>query len=359
MPDMFISILEFVVVIGLLAFLHESGHYLVARLFKIEVEEFGLGLPPRMFHLFNIGPTEFTINWIPFGAFVRPKGENNPEIAGGLAAARPAVRIATMLGGPAMNILTGLIIFSFLFQQIGIPDTKTIKIQAVSPDSPAAQSGILVGDIVTKINGQGITSTDQLIQVVTANRGKQITLTYMRSGQSAEIQITPRLNPPAGQGALGIQMSNPTIPISYGQSLAYSFTAVGEITRQMVLLPYHLIQGQIAPAQARVVGPVGMYGIYEKARQNDVQSTATNNENLPLNTIYLIAIISIAMGFTNLLPIPALDGGRILFTLPELLFKRRVPPEYENMIHLIGFAALILLMVFITAQDIINPIILP
>jgi regulator of sigma E protease len=353
------SILGFVIVIGLLAFLHESGHYIVARLFKIEVEEFGLGLPPRMLHLFTIGPTEFTLNWIPFGAFVRPKGENNPEIAGGLAAAPPIARIATMLGGPIMNILTGIIIFSFLFQQIGIPDTKTIRIQAVSPASPAAQTGIQAGDIVVKINGEVMLNTDQLIQVVGANRGKPITLTYQRNGQLTDIQITPRVNPPAGEGALGIQMSNPMTPINFGQAVTYSFTAVGEITRQMVLLPYHLIQGQIAPAQARVVGPVGMYGIYEKARQNDVQSTTNNNETLPLNTIYLIAIISIAMGFTNLLPIPALDGGRILFTLPELLFHRRVPPEYENMIHLIGFAALIMLMVFITAQDIINPIVLP
>jgi regulator of sigma E protease len=141
--------------------------------------------------------------------------------------------------------------------------------------------------------------------------------------------------------------------------LVASFNAVGEITRQMVLLPYHLIEGQIKPEQARVVGPVGMYNIYEKARQNDVQTPVTSNDNLPLNTIYLIGMISIAMGFTNLLPIPALDGGRILFTLPELIFRRRVPPEYENMIHLVGFAALLLLMVFITAQDIINPIVLP
>jgi regulator of sigma E protease len=362
MPEMLLSIIEFVIMIGVLAFLHESGHYLVARLFKIEVEEFGLGLPPRMFRLFKIGPTEFTINWIPFGAFVRPKGENNPEIAGGLAAAHPAVRVATMLGGPAMNILTGILIFSFLFQQIGVPDTRTIKIQAVSPGSPAAQTGILPGDIVTKINGQTLLNTDQLIQTVTANRGKEITLTYQRGSQATDIKITPRVNPPAGEGALGIQMSNPMQPINYGQSLLYSVNAVVDITRQMVLLPYHLIQGQIAPAQARVVGPVGMYGIYEKARQNDVlmQSAATtSNENLPLNTIYLIALISVAMGFTNLLPIPALDGGRILFTLPELFFNRRVPPEYENMIHLVGFAALILLMVFITAQDIINPIVIP
>jgi len=312
-----------------------------------------------MFHLFTIGPTEFTLNWIPFGAFVRPKGENNPEIAGGLAAAPPAVRIATMLGGPAMNILTGIIVFSFLFQQIGIADTKTIQIMAVSSDSPAAQMGILKGDVVTKINDQDITSSDQLIQLVTANRGKEITITYLRGGKLTSVQITPRVNPPAGQGALGIQMGNPKVAINFGQAVSYSVIQVGELIRQMILLPYHLIQGQIAASQARVVGPVGMYGIYEWTRQSDVQGAASNAETLPINTINLIAIISIAMGFTNLLPIPALDGGRILFTLPELLFKRRVPPDYENMIHLVGFAALILLMVFITAQDIINPIILP
>lgn len=359
MNNIVITIIEFIFIFGFLAFIHELGHYLVARLYKIEVEEFGFGFPPRLVKLFNFGNTEVTLNWIPFGAFVRPKGENNPEIAGGLAAAPPVARIATMLGGPMMNIVAGILIFSFLLQSLGAADTSKVKIMAVNAGSPAEQQGIKPGDVVVSINRTSITDMNQMIELVTAYKGKEILMTLQRADEILDIKITPRISPPEGEGAMGIQMGYATKPITYGEALLGSVRAVGEIARQMILLPYNLIQGQIAPDQARMVGPVGMYNIYDKAVQTDMQSTTTQNESLPFNTIYLIGMISIAIGFTNLLPFPALDGGRILFTLPELLFKRRVPPEYENMVHLVGFAALLMLMVYVTAQDIINPIVLP
>ncbi|HOD05757.1 MAG TPA: site-2 protease family protein, partial [Anaerolineaceae bacterium] len=107
-----LRILEFILALGVLVFLHELGHFLVSRFFKIEIEEFGFGFPPRMVKLFKLGGTDFTINWIPFGAFVRPKGENDPEVSGGLASANPWVRLAVLLGGPVMNLLTGVILFT-------------------------------------------------------------------------------------------------------------------------------------------------------------------------------------------------------------------------------------------------------
>lgn len=361
MSNIVLSIIEFVIVIGLLAFLHEFGHFIIARFFKIEIEEFGFGLPPRIVRLFRFGETDVTLNWIPFGAFVRPKGENNPDIPGGLAAAKPLERIAVLFGGPIMNLLTGILLLSILFQQMGIPDAHSVKVLMVNKDSPAEQAGLQIGDIINRINNQSIENTDQLVSIVKDNRGKEVTLTYQRDNKLVDVSITPRLNPPAGQGALGIQMGYAVVKINYGQSLVYSVTAVGDITKQLFLLPYHLIQGQVSADQARVVGPKGMYDMYEKARQSDETNatTTTTDNNMPINTIYLIAMISIAMGLTNLFPIPALDGGRILFVLPELILRRRVPPQYENMVHLIGFAMLITLMVFITAQDIINPIVLP
>jgi regulator of sigma E protease len=360
MLTVFISIVEFVIVIGLLAFLHEFGHYIIARFFKIEIEEFGFGLPPRIVRLFNVGPTEVTLNWIPFGAFVRPKGENDPKVPGGLASASPWARISVLFGGPVMNLLTGILLFTLLFQQVGMPDLQHVKITMVNLDSPASQAGLKTGDIITGINGEAIKDTDHLVNLVKANRGQEISLSYERDGKQTEVKITPRVNPPAGQGALGIQMGYANTQINFGQAVLYSMSAVGDISKQLVLLPYHLIQGQVTPEQARIVGPKGMYDMYEQARSNDVQQqTTTPQETLPLNTIYLVGLISIAMGLTNLLPIPALDGGRILFVLPEILFHRRIPQQYENVVHLVGFALLIMLMVVITAQDIINPIILP
>jgi regulator of sigma E protease len=361
--NLIISIVEFIIVIGLLAFLHEFGHFITARFFKIEVEEFGFGLPPRIVKLFTLGQTEFTLNWIPFGAFVRPKGENDPEVPGGLAAANPWERITVLVGGPLMNLITGVLLFSILFQQLGIPDMEHVRISMVNLSSPAAQAGLKSGDIISSINGEAIRNMDHLVNLVKANRGKEINITYERDGKQTDIRLTPRANPPVGEGALGIQMGYANRNINFAQAILYSCGSVGEIAKQLVLLPYHLIEGQVTPEQARIVGPKGMYDMYEQARTSDEQqqqqSKNASSENLPINTIYLVGLISIAMGLTNLLPIPALDGGRILFVLPELILRRRVPAEYENVIHLVGFALLITLMVVVTAQDFINPVILP
>ncbi|MBE0698435.1 MAG: site-2 protease family protein, partial [Anaerolineaceae bacterium] len=137
-----LRILEFVVAFGLLVFLHELGHYLMAKLFNIQVDEFGFGFPPRLIKLFQFRETEFTLNWIPFGAFVRPRGENDPSVPGGLASATPGARLAILFGGPVMNLITGIILFSVIFTQVGAPDTKQVLIMDVSPDTPAAAAGI-------------------------------------------------------------------------------------------------------------------------------------------------------------------------------------------------------------------------
>lgn len=360
--NIFVTILEFVIALGLLLFLHELGHFLIARLFKIEVEEFGLGFPPRLVRLFKLGGTEFTLNWIPFGAFVRPKGENDPRVAGGLAAARPWVRLSVLLGGPFMNILTGILLFAVVVTRIGAPDFRTVQIIEVAPQSPAASAGLAAGDIVVSINGEKIDNMQELSSIVQANLGKEITFVYEREGRTSSITIVPRPNPPEGQGALGIVMSNPNRPISIMQAIPYGFLITLEQGRQLLLVPSMLIKGTLSPEEARFVGPKGMFDIYQQARERDLEAETTPpSPTTPpaVNTLWFLAVISVALGITNLLPIPALDGGRILFIIPELLFGRRVAPEYENMVHLIGFAALLLLMFYITTQDILNPIVLP
>lgn len=358
--NIFVTILEFVLALGILAFLHELGHFLIARLFKIEIEEFGFGFPPRLVRLFSLGGTEFTLNWIPFGAFVRPKGENDPNIAGGLAAAKPGPRLAVLFGGPVMNLLVGIIIFSLVFVRIGAPDQRVVQIVDVSKDTPAAQAGILPGDIVISVNGNPIDSVDKLRSIITANQGSEVTMVMKRSGSTLEIKTTPRKNPPQGQGALGVMLGNPVKPITWFQAVPYAAEVTYNQAMQLLLLPGRLIQGQISPDQARVVGPKGMYDIFQQARTLDAQSQATQNPETPaVNVLGLLGTISVALGLTNLLPFPALDGGRILFVLPEIILRRRVPAEFENMVHLIGFAALIVLLVVITTQDIIHPVVIP
>ena len=354
----FVIAIEFILILSLLAFLHELGHFIPARLFKIEVEEFGLGFPPRLVKLFTWKGTEFTLNWIPFGAFVRPKGENDPNIPGGLASANPFARLVVLFGGPVMNLLVGALIFALLFAQTGMPVANIVNIMEIAPGSPAELAGMQKGDTLLAINGQAIDSTAKLSTLVQQNLGKEITLSLKRGEQTLEVKATPRVKPPEGQGALGIVMGNPSRSISYLEALPYGIEVTATQGMEMLRLPVRLIRGEIAGDQARLVSPVGLGEIYGQARERDQQDAAAGAPatSRNLRVIQLIAFISVALGITNLLPIPALDGGRILFVLFEIVLRRRVPAERENMVHAIGFTLLILLMSYVLIQDIINPI---
>jgi regulator of sigma E protease len=351
-----VNIVEFVLALGVLIFLHEFGHYLFSKLFKIQVEEFGFGFPPRMVRLFNIGETEFTLNWIPFGAFVRPKGENDPSVPGGMASATPLQRLLILLGGPLMNVVTGLVLFSLVYSLAGAPDLSKVEVVSVNASSPAQTAGLQAGDLITSVAGVAVTGSQQLSDTIHANLDQLIEITYQRNDQSYSTSVVPRSNPPEGEGAIGIVMTNPVQPVNWFSALPLATRDTYEQALLLVETPIKLIRGEVPADQARFVGPKGMYDIYQVVRSEDQQEEAAMPNTAPIRTLSLLATISIALGITNLLPIPALDGGRILFVLPELILRKRVPAQYENMVHLIGFAALLLLMVIITAQDFINPI---
>ncbi len=348
-------ILEFILALGVLIFLHELGHFAFTKLFKIEVEEFGFGLPPRIVRLFKFRETEFTLNWIPFGAFVRPKGENDPSIPGGMAAARPWKRLLILFGGPLFNLATALILFSTVFSFSAAPLRGLVSIAEVVPGSPAESAGIQVNDFIVAVEGTRISDTAQLANIINANRGREISLTLRRNNVETTVRATPRENPPEGQGALGIVMGAAAVKVTWLQAIPYAGYEIFYQAKSLVSLPFMLLRGEIPAEQARLVGPVGMENLFNAVRTEDRAAEAATG-GLPLLTLNFLAVISAALGLTNLLPFPALDGGRILFVLPELLFRKRIPPRYENMVNLIGFATLIVLMIVITAQDIFNPI---
>jgi regulator of sigma E protease len=357
--SVFLLILQVVIVIGILIFFHELGHFLAARAVGVPIEEFGFGYPPRLVKIAEWQGTEITLNWIPFGGFVRPKGEADDTVTDGMAAAPAWKRLVIAASGPLMNFIIGVILLVVIYGAIGTPASDQAMITQVAPNSPAMEVGLLPGDIVTSVDGQPIENIENLISIVAERAGTPITVTVLRGDQVETLTLIPRLDPPPGEGALGVALSNPLKPTPFFQSIGYAFETTGFIIRETLLLPVRLIRGTVDPALVRPVGYKGIYDIYSQAVEMDQETELTTAEPLPIFTLSIIANISLALGITNLLPIPALDGGRILFTLPELIIGKRIPQKWENAVNTVSFLLLILLMVVVTVLDFTNPIVLP
>lgn len=352
-------ILQVVLVISFLIFIHELGHFLASKAVGIPVEEFGFGYPPRLVKIGTWKGTEISINWIPFGGFVRVKGESDETVENGMASAPAWKRLVIAISGPLMNFLVGIILLIVIYNATGVPASNEAMVTNVAPDSPAMVVGLQEGDIIRKIDDVSIESIDQLIDIVNANLGEELVLTIDRNNTLMTVNITPRVDIPEGEGAMGIGLSNPLKPMPFLQSVGVAFQATGYIIKETFLLPVRLITGTVDPSLARPVGYKGIYDIYSQAVEMDQEQDINTAQPLPIFTLSIIANISLALGITNLLPIPALDGGRILFTLPELIFGKRIPQNWENAVNTISFLLLIVLMVVITILDFTNPIIIP
>jgi len=338
-----VQILQFIFGIVALVIIHEFGHYLAAKAFGVEVEEFGFGFPPRILTMFKFKGTDFTLNWIPFGGFVRPKGENDPSVEGGLAAASPMVRFGVLFAGPLMNLLVALALGTILFLQMGEPIPDKVIVSDVVSGTPAESAGLKPGDLFITVAGEPVTSTQELQNLIQENLDKEIPIQVERDGQIVTLTTTPRSEYPEGQGPMGIIISNQSRPINLFQAIKRSAISMYEYVKALALLPIRFIQGSTAPGEARMLGYMGMYNLFVYIG----------------NALYFFMIISVSLGVINLLPFPALDGGRIMMLIPEVIFKKRVPQNYENMINMIGFAILLALLVYINVQDILNPIKLP
>jgi regulator of sigma E protease len=353
--NLLISVVQFVGAIATLIIIHELGHFTVARLFKIDVEEFGLGIPPRMLTLFYYRGTRYSLNWLPLGGFVRIKGETDPTVAGGLMTANPWVRLGVYLAGPMANLLVGVLLYAIVFTRVGVPITQKVELSGLAPNGPAEMAGLQVGDLILKVNDQPINGMDAMRNAIAENLDKPTQITYQRGAEINTITLVPRSHPPEGEGAIGILMGNPYQQVNLIQAIPTGVSAVYDHTRALLQLPVQLARGAISPEQSRLVGYKGMFDIYQEVRQGD----ALPGTPAGVGVLLFFTNITISLGILNLLPVPALDGGRIFFTLPELVLRRRIPPEYENIINLISFAALLALLIYVNLQDFINPIQLP
>jgi regulator of sigma E protease len=356
----------FLLALSGMIFVHELGHFIAARWAKVEVEEFGFGLPSyKLVTLFKWQGTEFTIHALPLGGFVRPKGENDPSVPGGLAAASPWKRLVVLFAGPLMNLLTAVVVFSLLIALEGMPTRGPIEVQEISPSSPAEQAGLQTGDSIISMNGEEISGVAQAIEIIQGSLDQPIEITFKRGDEEMTVTATPLSSRTAQQGALGVSLSPTMRPATAGEVLTGGVTITAYQAATIAYLPVGLIQGAIAPGEARVIGFKGIYDLFGIAVQEDVQtrqeaSSASETARPPSNwTLNLIGLLSVSLGIMNLLPIPALDGGRILFTLPEILFRKRIPTEWENVVNGMAMLLLIGLMVFINVMDFVRPATLP
>lgn len=351
--DFGLAVLAFFVVIGPLIFVHELGHFLAARWNKITVEEFGFGYPPRLLTLFERNGTKFTLNLLPLGGFMKPAGEDDPSVEGGLAAAPKRARLMVLAAGPAANFLVALLLLVTMFM-IGAPDgLPGALVTVVEPGSPAEAAGIAPGDVILAVDGRTINTYTDLTRYIFNHIGETMVFSVRRADTVLDLTLTARSEWPEGQGPTGIQIQPIYEVRRYGPLAAVgrSFREMGALLRAFAELPVHVIEGQIDP---RYLRPVSVIGISQMGGQA-MEASIAQNATWPV--IQLTALISLALAVTNLLPIPALDGGRILFVLIEAVRGKRISPERETLIHFVGFAILIVAMFVFMYLDIVDPLV--
>ncbi len=368
-----LTILLFFLLLGLLVFVHEMGHFLTAIRNGIKAEEFGFGFPPRLVgavkddtsgkwkvvwgnrHVHGKN-TVYSFNWIPFGGFVRIKGEDSNSItAPDSFAGKPAwTRIKVLGAGVFMNFALAWVLLSIVLM-LGFPQPVTdenralvdrvdIQILSVAKDSPAETMGIKPGDRVLSVDGVAMTDLEQVQAAIQDKRGTEISMTIDRFGEMLTLSGTPRLATPENEGALGISFAETAIigyawyeaPIRGAQA---TYHTTGAILGALGNIVKNVFIGEKAGVD--VTGPVGIV----------VMTKQMSDLGIPY-LLQFAAILSINLGIFNILPFPGLDGGRILFILIEKIKGSPVKETVEQWAHTVGFLLLLLLMIFVTIKDV-------
>jgi regulator of sigma E protease len=468
MSDFLLAVISFLIVLGPIILIHEFGHFIALRLTGVTVLEFGIGFPPRAVKLFEWRGTEFTLNWLPLGGFVRPLGEDMVKPLGPEATdeerkafekqqaeleqlgkktiktksvfeAGPWQRMFYLGAGAGANFISAFLIL-VIAAMIGRQPPAAVVIDSAT-NSPAAAADIKLGDIVTAVNGEPVKTAEAAKKLFEESYGSQITLTVLREGKTQDItlkptevafpkggvlidsvvkespaaavfepgdiilkvgarsfmttdslkayidehlgeplkvtfdrsgeektaEIIPRKNPPANQGPMGVTIIGleydvvygvavadgvgPGVePVPFGDAVRIGAQQTGDFFTRVVAAPIMIIRGQISGAEARPVSPIGISQIGGAVLRQSVERQTPN----PI--LNFAALISIAVGITNLLPIPGLDGGRILFVIIELLRGKPMDPEREGMVHLVGIILLLGLAAIFIVNDLVSPI---
>ncbi len=354
-----ILIIAFLSLIALMI-IHEFGHFIIAKKFGVRVDEFGIGYPPRIFGI-KIGETIYSINWIPLGAFVRIYGEE-----GGLDDYRSFSnlkiwkRVLIVIGGVAAFWITSMIIFSIVFAMgtdlpVGDQDVQglinpQVKIVAISENSPASQAGLKIADTIKDIKVNGIdtkiTKIADFQKIAGNNKGNEITLTIERGTKDFNVNLTPRINPPAGEGSVGVGLERMATLIKKTswymapvQGVIYTWQTTVNALAGLYSTFADLFSRKGLPQGAAFAGPLGITIFLANAASYGLGFF-----------LYFIGMISVLVAIFNLFPIPALDGGKLIFLLIEKIKGKPVSVKVEQGITMTCFIILICLSLFITIK---------
>ena len=375
-----LEVLTFLVVIIVLILAHEIGHFIVAKLSGMRVDEFGIGYPPKALTIAKVGETEYTLNWLPFGGFVRIYGEDGvkkDEKEGDVeeVVAEPSraftskpriLQALVLVAGVTMNIILAYVLITTSMvmgsqqivtygQEQGAKDL-TLAFAEVLPDGPAAKAGFLPGDEIKSttvispglaVNYDGINPTGVITLIGTDSDLSPIRFIVERNGKTMTIDVTPKLNsiPGAptqpGIGVAVVEVGIVKIPLK--DAISQGAIETWGATKQTAVGLFNFFKGIVTLKAnlSQVSGPIGIAGVVGQASANGLSALLS-----------LAALISINLAIINLLPIPALDGGRLLFVIIEVVIRRPLNPKIAERVNMVGFVLLILLMVVVSGHDI-------
>lgn len=340
---MLLSLLAFALVFTFIAVAHELGHFIWAKKAGIKVYEFGLGFGPRLF-AFKWQGTDFSLNLIPILAFVRIAGEGSDEEDQKTPPDQlftnktPGQKFRALVAGPGFNIAAAFILLFFIFTVFGVPEKLSNKIEVVNKNSPAAAAGLRAGDRLIAINGKNYENLEEAIAFIHQSDGQQLRLSIERNGSLIFVDATPKFNNKLKVALLGFSLA-PTY--KFVNPLSALWLAAQQ-TASLVLVIF-VVLGKLLTGGLSLfdlAGPVGIAQISGRYAQSGW-----------LALLNFTAFISVNVGVLNLLPLPALDGGRLVFVLLEVLRKKAVPKELENKINSWGMVALLSLMLLVTIND--------
>ncbi|MBR5596148.1 MAG: RIP metalloprotease RseP [Lachnospiraceae bacterium] len=345
------TIIYFILIFGTIVLAHEFGHYLLAKVNGIHVVEFALGMGPKLVGFHRNG-TDYVIRLLPIGGACMFEGEDGLNQAEGepspnsFNAAPVWARISSVVAGPLFNFILAFLLAIVL---VGFSGSDKPIVLGIMEGYPAAEAGIEPGDVVTKMNGEKIYLAREIYINTYLNGEKPMTVEYERDGKLYTTQLVPKYNEETGRYLIGFQGYGETVEAKGLGIFKYAYYEIRYSFVSTIKSLKMLIQGEASKDD--VSGPIGIAQVIGDVAEEAVQYGAIV---LILNLCNIAMLLSVNLGVLNLLPLPALDGGRLVFMLIEAVRGKPIPPEKEGMVHFAGFVALMLLMVFVMYNDIVK-----